>query len=281
MLIKSIFGLLFIFALTNQALADEYIECNNCSATQRLNTANTWARENTQRGSSEFFRVNVIDLGKYQISTYSVGWRYISLPGGPGPSGAWVTYSQDKRTSSADQKYMDNLREALSTYKHSVESVEIPKEVIGESWEVVNCAYCQNRVESFLSETFDGQTETIAQLLGQLASAFNLVDVSKISNTYRVPLEAGGYMEIDIEVLADLSMRATIDKVVDSDGNDIPFKAEDLKNLRISVSDLFRNSAINEQINPLSYQIPPQRTGVVTITDCGIDIPTGCKNTGN
>lgn len=277
MRIKMMLGVFFIFLLSGQAGANEYVECNYCSPAMQSTAANTWVSKHTQPGASDPYTVNVVDLGRYQISTYSVSWKHIFLNDEADSSAAWATYNQQMPTSSEDQKYMDNLKKASDDYLSSLKKVEIPKKLIGEPWEVVNCAYCQNRVQLFLTETLEEQTTAVAKALGQLVSAFGLSDKLKITNTYRVTMEARGYMEIEIDVPTQSLMRATIKKVIDSDGNDIPFNAKDLKYLKIAVSDLVRNAAINEQINPLMYQIPPARTGVVVITESGVDTPTGTR----
>lgn len=261
-----ILSLLMLPAIAN---ADAFVNCKNCSVNARSSAAVAWGMQNLKKGPSNTETVHVVDFGLMQISSFGIGWTYIALPpNGPGPQGAWVVYTTPADTPAQLRAPLIRLESSLKTLRTSVEASTIPKEVIAEAWDYVNCGYCSNNIESYLINTFSGDVETVLQLTEALANAFSLIDTSDISNVYRMQLEAGGYIEVEVTILGNVHLKIDVKKVVDPDNNTVPSDSGELVNYRIYVSNLLRNGKINSAINPLMLKIPTTATGVVIIIEC-------------
>ncbi|MDO6488931.1 hypothetical protein Q4503_14590 [Colwellia sp. 6_MG-2023] len=266
---------LLLCLLTNVSLADNFVQCDNCSVHEMRLAAYDWTLKNVAEGSSISEVINVINFSSFEVISYKTGWEKEKLP-----MDDWYTWlpTLTEVTASAEiESRLKNVQISYENIKSLNSGVTIPTSAMADAWEYVGCAYCQSRIEEHLSSLTSIQINAFSQAVGSIVSMFPAVDTSKLSNVYKFPLDAGGYAYVNMDVIADSTITFTLVKVVDSDGNEVPKKADDLSALRIYVSTASSNANINSYIRDFFFYIPLTTTGTVTITDCGgTGIPGSC-----
>ncbi|WP_158769990.1 hypothetical protein [Paraglaciecola sp. L1A13] len=276
---KSFLNIVALLALTSSAAAIantiNSVECFDCSYSQRNAKANTWAMQNISNSSlgiANAQSVNIVDLSNREISTFKV-WKQMTTLPPPHPSTP-LPYTSAQNTPEPVQNHMDALITAFSNLKSKADSIVFPTSPetgIIDAWSFVNCAFCQNDVNTFLNESMYGELRAAELTLVSIAEAFGLIQTS-ISDSFKIGLESGGELIIKLTILADSSdgdyLEVEIVEVIDADNNSVPQNAAGLSGLNIRVGSENQANHINLLIGAFGYFIPV-RTGVVTIKDCG------------
>ncbi|MBB1292971.1 hypothetical protein [Pseudoalteromonas sp. SR41-4] len=261
----------------SQASTYNGAECYQCTSLERQSKANSWAMNNISKsslGSSNSKTVNVVDLYNKEISTYKVWLESTPLPPPRPPEVA--PRSSLTATSSTVQKYMNNVKTSIKGLHSSAQNIEIQtggNTGIENAWSFVNCAFCKAEINSQLNDSMYSSMRTAEASLITIGKAFGLLKTD-IPDQFLIPLSSGGHIKVTLKLLSQpIKIEATINEVVDEQGNTIPKNAKELADLRIRVGSSSQAHDINITINNFNYFIPI-RTGTVTIKDCsGIDAP--------
>lgn len=274
---KSTYMLLTIILIlfSKTGLTSNYIECYECSDEIMESKAYSWAYENLNITFDDIYTdVHVINLVENEILSFKVKKIFNSLIP-PNmiynrPEAMFKISGIKVDTPNVIKQPMVEFQNAKAKLKSASDALVIPTSIIQDAWQFTNCAYCENHVESFFNESLSGEILTVQMTLGTLASSFGLLKTA-IPNTYRISLEGGGYLQFSVILNNQpISVVVTITKVVDRDGNTVPFLSKDLQNLNISISSPERANQINSYILPYNFYIP-LTSGYTTITDCIID----------
>lgn len=146
-------------------------------------------------------------------------------------------------------------------------AVTIPSSVVPGAWDFINCAYCENNVNDFVSRTLQGQIETVTTTIATVTAVLGLT-YTAIPNTYRIGLEAGGYIEVEMKLLnTPVALTLKVIKVVDNNNNTVPLIAAGLKNLGLQIASFVDIININNKIKDFNFGAPV-RMGYVRIRDC-------------
>lgn len=257
------FTMLIILAFaTSLSFAESNVElCNGCSSATMQGKANSWAKRNINTaGVKKLY--HAIDLQNKVFETYEVELRQVLLPS---PQGfALAPYSRRIPTPHEVSTKIQDLFGQSKSLKMAAESVVIPKEIVKDAWEFVNCAYCRSRVESFIR-----QQATVESTVLSLESVMRSLGIlsAEMPNTYRIPLESGGELLIKLTIQQDVNLTVEVLRATDIDGNDVPFSAPLLNGLSVYIGSTDRPVVIDFFILPLGYDVPNQ-TGRVIIKDC-------------
>ncbi|WP_024608342.1 hypothetical protein [Pseudoalteromonas sp. TAB23] len=258
-------------------------ECYQCSSAEMQSVANSWAMRNinnTSVGVVNAKTVNVADLYNKKISTYKVWLESTPLPPPRPPVAA--PRSTLVETSAVVQRYMEDVKSSISFLKAEAQSTTIK---VGDGtgltgpWSFVNCAYCKTQVNDQLNSTMYASMRSAEATVLTIAKAFGLIKTD-LPDQFIIPFSSGnGYVKVSLKLLSQpAKIEATIEEVVDENGNSVPPSAKGLDRLRIMIQSVGSARAINVEINQLNYFVPIQ-TGTVTITDCsGINAPACGSN---
>ncbi len=263
------FSIILFFSFP-KAFADIYVQCDLCSETDRRSKANQYIRANSspydgvESGQQE--TIHVIDLAGMQASSYD--WSLEDFESDL--DGNWVLRSFRKvGTPSTVTTPIKKLKSDVDKLNSAAGNLVIPTSTIEDPWEFINCAYCENGVEDFLNESLEGKILTVSHTINSIAQIFGFGSAG-VPNQFRVPLQNGGYLEVKMTLARGSYLIIDVTKVVDKDGNTVPFKKEGLDGLRVRISDEESARTINNYILEFEFFVPI-RTGSVTITDCDID----------
>lgn len=267
---KSILPILMLsLFLSVTSYAEEiYKECNHCSIAERKGVARGWGTTNMTYQdviNNTVQKVTVIDLTAREASTFNVTASLIQLPNGY--PNAIVGNAVETSTSTYVKNELSKLDNAFREFKDDVQSNSIPRELIPDSWQFVNCAYCENDLSDYLNAQLRYQSETLARQVLTVANIFG-ISTTGLPNQYKIPLESGGYVVIEAELFNEPSeLRIKLKKVVDSDNNTVPLVSANLRNLVLSLKTAGSAANVNNYINPFKFYVPI-RTGTVVIRDC-------------
>ncbi len=252
-------------------------ECYQCTSLERQSKANSWAMNNISKsnlGSSNSKTVHVVDLYNKEISTYKVWLESTPLPPPRPPEVA--PRSSLTATSSTVQRYIEDVKSSIQSLHASAQNIEIQtggSTGIDNAWSFVNCAFCKSEINSQLNDSIYSSMRTAEASLISIGKAFGLIKTD-IPDQFIIPLSSGGHIKVSLKLLSQpIKIEATINEVVDENGNIIPKNSKELADLRIRVGTISQANSINITIKNFNYFIPI-RTGTVTIKDCsGINAP--------
>lgn len=223
---------IFLVVTSNQALAEEVnIICDACSITEMKVKAKQELSDIIPPGEydGEYnLIVNVIDFYSNRENTFAV-----SLYIGDGPVRPSDFKAKSIITSSKFKKNIKALKKARKEVKTEVESGGIPSSVVSSAWRIPGRSYVVNNIEDYIKNNV--QAAIVTTKIQRYASAMGLMK-TPLPDTYRINLDAGGYLEVKIEAAAGLTFGVKLEKVVDSDNNTLPFNKSDMKNQFYQVS---------------------------------------------
>ncbi|WP_448568381.1 hypothetical protein [Thalassotalea ganghwensis] len=261
------------FLKINTTHAEAYIECYKCSSTETKWSADAWAQKNVTQSEADrriYKDVHIIDLYYRSITSYQVSLR--TQPKPPPSNPFPPIYVPDSRlitTPSHLIAEINDLKNALQAVKEEAESLTIPKTILANAWESVNCAYCTNQINDYVNQQTAGKIATAQHVLEHFILMFGLINTST-PDTYIIPLEAGGKIIVKVKITnAPIQIDVKVLNYIDIDNNSVPPSSSKLKNMRIRVTSKENANVINGYINVFSLHIPEQ-TGTATITDCPI-----------
>lgn len=261
-----LFGFLFGFPVT----ATNIIECYDCDASKEDAVVHAWGFTNipntavSKPGQVATDIVTVVDLAQREVTTFEV--KKIQLPGTPSRSIYGVRYTKIQ-TEPTIQTRMDAVVAADNVLKAAAKELIVPKHVIPNAWEFVNCAYCQTHLQTFLNNSMPGQIETVAQVVNHIAQTLGLVQTS-LPNVFKLNLEAGGSVTFKLTLTnSPMELEVELKTVTDESGNIVPFNAASLKGLNLYINKLEQVHMINRYIWHYNLHLPI-RTGRGTIIDC-------------
>lgn len=258
----------FLWGYSHSANADNFLECNACSNSQELAAVNTWAKGNisvSEAQSGVTKELSVINLYQAKITTYRVGLKQTPVP--PPIFNDYLPYSTPITTPAYYKQLMQDFRVAKQALDASFNNLVIPTSEVSSAWQFVSCAFCENNVSRFLNDSLYGDIRTVTLTVETLAQTFGLLSTG-IPNTYLITLEAGGHLEIVMTLTNDpISLKVVVTKVVDENGNTVPFTSDKLKNLLVQIASIRQAEQINSFINRFQLYVPI-KMGYVVITDC-------------
>ena len=261
--------LFLIITFSANAVEDVYLECFDCSNSEITSQAFNW----TQNKSipTRNYQVHIADIVNGTVTSFEAD-RYFE------PMEDNFIVNVYAITSSSNlQAIVEKYKTEVDSLIESVKSLQsIPISVIPHAWAFINCAYCAyctNDVEQYVQNTLNGKILPATKALAELTSVFGLIKTN-IPNVFRIPLAAGGYVEVKIKLNAEpLSLNLYMVKVVDKDRNTLPELAEGLNYLRVIFSNRQNAAKANGYIFSFGFIIrwETQINGVVTITNCTED----------
>lgn len=245
------------------ATADSYVECNDCNQGMRAGAAQAWRQQNMSAPATE--PVHVVDMNRLETSSFLTK---VNPPAPPSQGHPIATIGVTAiETPQNVQFVMNDVRSATVQFRAAVTQTPIPTSVIPNAWQMVNCAFCENRIENWVQSQAGAEKLRVQEALVALAQSFGWVHAST-ANIYIIPLASGGNVEVEITVTNEpITLDVSVVKVTDVDGNDVPQQAPRLNRLQIYLGAPNSASIVNSYINPLLYMVPG-RTGIVTIQEC-------------
>jgi len=269
----AIFFAFFIISAKVTA-SESYAECNLCIEINRELTAKSWATK-SMTAQSPPERVVIIDLANREASTYLVSLSYI--PGPPGYPAILASNTSLVTTSTYVKEQLVSVDNAVADFARASQKDEVPKTVIPDAWQFVNCAACENDLSDYLNSQLIFQLETMTQSMQIVADIFG-ISTTGIPDIFQVSLAGGGTVEFSAKLFNDpVKLKITVIKVIDKDNNTVPFQDKQLKNLILKLSDL--NSARNVNTYIMNFQFyVPLRTGYVTVMNCLPGNEDPCKS---
>lgn len=274
---------LFAFSFSTVASA-AFIECHDCSQTEINQKALTWTLANiSEREAINHVEkiVHVIDMSKIEVQSFQVRRKALPSP----PTGNLnhprkINYVADFDKISPPRDVVEKLNDikrAKADLQAETRRLVIPKDVISDPWEFVNCGYCRATVQNYFNDALSGQITILEMSIRTLAETFGVI-TGALSEQYRINLEAGGYITFHATLINNTSeLNIEIKEVVDSDGNTIPLKASDLPGLSIKINDPTRGAIINSYLQRFNFAVPINTKGIVIITDCVNNAQHACK----
>jgi Cu/Ag efflux protein CusF len=256
------------FGISKVYATDVYLQCyEQCSDMQkkkmvRSNVYHNATPDELFSGKRVYKKAHVVNLITGEVNSY----RAIIMPPEYDYDDVYVSVGEMSVSSDVKNK-IEPARKAFRALKVAASKVTIPKSEIGDAWDFVNCAYCENNVNDFISSSLQGKIETVSVTVATVTQILGLTQTA-IPNIYRVNLESGGYIEIKMTLLnTPVVMAIKVLKVVDNNNNTVPLKAEGLNNLRIQVATFQDIIGINNKIRDFNFGAPV-RMGYVTISSC-------------
>tara|TARA_R100001377_G_C3180985_1_gene106642 strand:- start:279 stop:1100 length:822 start_codon:yes stop_codon:yes gene_type:complete len=244
---------MFLMIVSNQVLAGEAnIVCDACSITEmktkaKQELANSLPPEEYEGEYN--LKVNVIDFYNNRENTFAVSVYVDYGPVRPSDFKAKLITS-----SSRFKENMQRLKKARKQVKTEVEAGGIPSSVVSSAWRIPGRSYVVNNIEDYIKSNV--QVAIATTKIQSYASAMGLIK-TPLPNTFRIKLDAGGYIEVKIEAAAGLTFGVKLEKIVDSDNNTLPFNKSDMKNqfYRVSpnagyindINDLMRNWGLSNK----------------------------------
>lgn len=259
---------LFMILLSTEVVADNYVECYDCTSTEMTMAARGWTDKNmtvseSLKGVTK--NVNVIDIVKNKIETYNVKLIYMPLP--EGFPGVYIPSTKRVYTPHHIKSQMTPLIEARNNLKRATRELKIPESVIEAAWQTTNCAFCENNIQTYVNSSLAGERISVQVSLAAIAHLFGLTQTG-LPDTYRINLDAGGYVEVKMSITAESSkLKVTLSKAVDGNGNTVPSTASGLNNLLIQVPSMVQANNINIFINKFNFYVPV-KMGYVVIKEC-------------
>ena len=141
-----------------------------------------------------------------------------------------------------------NLKKEMRKVKVEVESDGIPTSIVSSPWRIPSKSYVANDLKDYIKNNVAAAILTTK--LQNYAQVLGLIN-TPLPNIFRVNLDAGGYVEVEINAAAGLTFDVNIKKVVDSDNNTLPIKKEDMNYQSFRVSP---DAAYIEDLNALMIQ---------------------------
>tara|TARA_R110000744_G_scaffold13499_25_gene39256 strand:+ start:5367 stop:6176 length:810 start_codon:yes stop_codon:yes gene_type:complete len=235
--------------------ADSYVECFDCTYSQKVAVAKSEAYPYFQAMGGGRYRIHVIDIARRLITSFQI-WEIDGVI-------SVSTYA----TPSDVESYMSDLRNDINELNLAAKSVTIPTTVMVNAWDYTNCRYCKNNVTQYLQNTLEGKINEATQSVIALAQAFNLVNTN-LPNQYSFPLESGGRIIVELGLSAESDLTLVVVDVIDESNNSVPTTVQSLKDAKIFLGSGQAATTINSFINIFNYYVPKGVTGTVTIRDC-------------
>lgn len=256
----------FSFAAQNSVV----LRCDGCTDTQKKTIATQWGYPNFTLAEAQAKvkkLTHITDFTNNTITTYELSLNvFFERPNQPPV--AVLALTPIATPADINYKFQDVVT-AVRSMKSSVEnSIIIPSTVIKNSWEFVNCAYCESHLQIYLNQQIAGKIETGTRTIEALSLSLGLLN-TPIPNTYKIPLQAGGYIYVEIKLTGNFDLYIKALEAVDIDGNKVPFSSSSLQGTRVFIGRPASSIDINNYINPYNVGVPSNRTGSVIILTCG------------
>lgn len=251
---------------SNIALSDNFIECYACTVNDMHNKANTWAINNitpTEAQQKQVKDVHIINILDNEIKSFRVSLRLTALP--PPFPPEYLPSSSLIDTPQRFKQSMIQLKNTRDDLKVASRVLTIPTSEIADAWQFVHCAFCENNVSRYINNSLNGEILAAQMTIATIAQTFGLINTG-IPDTYQINLDSGGFLELVMTLNNEpVSLKIIVTKVVDPDGNTVPFSAEKLNNLLLQISSLSRALSVNYYIQRFNFVLPV-RMGFVEIT---------------
>jgi hypothetical protein len=246
-----------------------FLNCYDCTSGQVASVAANWISQ--PRVIGQEYHIHVADVKNGYTKSYSATTFYLEQEEEFDRTIWPIT------TPTSYSSKVSSLHNSIQAYASDIEdNTVIPTDIISHPWVFINCAYCERRVETYVNSVSEQRRDTLRTQFN--AYLQNWTPFGGSAKTYRVPLAAGGDIEISITVDSlniTNDFKVTLNMVVDADGNELPEKADSLDELNLFFAredSAFMASSFLQRWN-LTFDWSKNRNGVVTITDCPT---TGC-----
>ena len=257
--------------LSTEVIANIYVECYDCTSAEMLSASTRWGDENLTK--SDFMKgitkdVHVINIIDNKIETYNV--KLILMHQQPMPFRPRPVSTRVYTPSNIQNKITPFIR-ARSNLKKATNELIIPASEISNAWQVINCAFCTNNIQRYVNQSLTGERISLQVSLEAMNSFFGLTHTG-VPAVYKIKLELGGYVEVKMSITAESTeLKIELMKSVDRNGNTVPFKSADLKDLVIQIPSYADADRINKYLN-MFYFTTSAKIGYVIIRPC-IRIP--------
>lgn len=259
------------------ATEEHYIFCNDCSAEEKSQAADSWVMRNVpDEHADEFIPVivHVMDLTHDNVESWLAykrkndnGWN-------------WYYFSQ-KLPHETPVEVVDSLNELSKAKQELLQAsmkIVVPNDIISDPWEFVGCAYCKSRVENYFNKTLGGQIENYSQFFINLTIAAGVNHLDH-QFTFKIQLENGGSISFKGQLAAN-SLDMIISEIIevfDESGNSVPLTEAQAKNLAIYVPNIQRASDISHYLHTIGMGIELTE-GRVTVRECTGEEHDDCYN---
>ena len=260
---KIITLVLLLYGLNiNLVSAENYKECNNCSPSALLNSAEQWGQSNILHGSSK--NLHLIDFTSSKVTSFIVTKKRLT-----DKQKIITSTAQIHMNSIASPPHlkgiMNDFKREVSYLESAIAPITIPTEVVAGAWVIINCQYCKHDVNDFINSSVHGNIAAIKIALNRIEQMTGLLQ-TPVTNIYKLSLNDGGFLMLKVTHSNGQDLTVKIEEAVDENNNIVPFKSSDLVGKRIKVNSLRSADNINAALSAFSLRIPRQ-TGRVTITD--------------
>jgi hypothetical protein len=269
-LIRSVFIFLSLAFSLNTTAESVVIECYECTSEQRHSKALSWGEINAPYIPKPYVDmydpplITILNLKGAKASTYKV-WKEDGFYT-PGASRQFHVIARQTEIDVKVASLLDELKHSLNDFRGTVLSMTVPDDVIEDAWEFVGCGYCKDRVHEWLEGKFGYHKERVSQTIADLVAEFHLIR-DELPRTYRLDLEAGGYIVIELTLRADTEFSLEVLEAFDQDNNEIELDVTNLGSTAYYLNDADRAREINDFIIDFGYFLPTQ-SGRVTIEQC-------------
>lgn len=166
-----------------------------------------------------------------------------------------------------------NVKNERNKVKTEVESDGIPINIVSSAWRIPGRSYVVNDLKDYIKANV--QTAIATTKLQSYASSMGLIK-TPLPNVFKIPLDAGGYVEVELNAAGGLTFEVKLKKVIDSDNNTLPLKKSEVQyqSFRISPGASYIDD-LNSVLTMWGMSNKKVSTGTVKIHDLVCD-DQGC-----
>jgi len=240
--------------------------CDSCNEAQMDSMAYDWVQANVSRSEAQEGvrkEYHVIDTDNQSVKSYEV-WK---RPQNTHPVGyVYVPRIIEIETPLNIQEGAETLFTEFTNLSAAIQGFTIPEEVIENPWQLTGCAFCENDIADFIRSS--GEINMTMQRIENGLIFLNLAG-ERITKTWVIPLEAGGSITIEIELVngGDIASVKVVN-VIDADNNNVPLQPSGLSGSLLIRVENQSHASINHYLVRFGFKTENDQDTTVTIEEC-------------